>query len=394
MPAAGGVGDGKALNIFLIAIEESGDALGASLMDALRHRLGAQVQFSGVGGTAMASAGLASLLPIENLAIIGVTAIPRRLPAILRHIRQVADAAVALGPAALVIIDSPDFSHRVARRVRKLAPSIPIVNFVSPSVWAWRPRRASAMRAYVDHVLALLPFEPAIHAKLGGPACTYVGHPLIELVDALRPNAEEAKRRWSAPPQLLVLPGSRGSELRRHLPIFGDAVGLLQSRYGAIEVVLPTLPHFAEQVGRATAGWAVRPRIVVERADKQAAFRTARAALAKSGTVTLELALAGIPMVTAYKFSRFEEMIMGFVIKVPTIILANLVLGEELVPEFLHASCTAQNLAQALLPILDDTPERRRQVEAFARLDAIMEIGRAKPSERAADIVVGLAKRN
>jgi lipid-A-disaccharide synthase len=248
------------------------------------------------------------------------------------------------------------------------------------------------MRSYVDHVLALLPFEPDVHARLGGPPCTYVGHPLIESVARLRPNAEEALRRERRPPLLLVLPGSRAGELARLLSIFGEAVGLVQARYGPLELVVPAVPQFADRIRAATAAWPVAPRIAVEPAEKQAAFRSARAALAKSGTVTLELALAGVPMVTAYKFSRFEQLFRSSVIKVPTIILANLVLGEELVPEFLDASCTARNLADALLPVLDDTPQRQRQVEAFSRLDGIMQIGRVKPSERAADIVIGLAK--
>src|SRR6202021_2974790 len=190
----------------------SGDRLGAPLMAAIADQAGRPVVFSGVGGHAMAAQGLASLVPIADLAINGFAAIPGRLPAILRHLRRTTRAVIAAGPDALVIIDSPDFTHRVARRVRAAAPHIPIVDYVSPTVWAWRPGRAPAMRAYVDHVLALLPFEPAEHARLGGPPCTYVGHPLIEEIESLRPNPAERERRLADPPIVLVLPGSRGGE--------------------------------------------------------------------------------------------------------------------------------------------------------------------------------------
>jgi lipid-A-disaccharide synthase len=237
----------------------------------------------------------------------------------------------------------------------------------------------------------LLPFEPEVLAKLHGPACSYVGHPLIEEIDRLRANVEEAARRRADPPLVLVLPGSRAGEIRRLAPIFGRALALLRQRHGAFELVLPTVPHLATRVREATADWAVAPRIVVERAEKQAAFRNARAALAKSGTVTLELALAGVPMVTAYRVMPIEAAIMRRVALIDTVILANLVAGERFVPEFLQQACTPENLAGALSPLLGDTPERRRQTEIFDRFDAIMEIGGDAPSERAAGIVLDLA---
>jgi lipid-A-disaccharide synthase len=380
-----------ACEVFLVATEESGDRLGAALMRALAGRRDATFHFRGVGGHAMEKAGLQSLFPIDDLAIVGLAAIPKRLPTILRRIRQTVQAVLAARPDVLVIIDSPDFTHRVARGVRKRNPAIPIVDYVSPSVWAWRPGRARAMRRYVDHVLALLPFEPASHKQLGGPPCSYVGHPLIEEIAELRPDAAEGARRMAAPPLLLVLPGSRGSEIKRLLAIFEQAVSLVRARYGAVDVVIPTVPHLAERIRKATATWAQTPRIVVEVADKRAAFRSARAALAKSGTVTLELALAGVPMVTAYRMSAPEAALARRLIKVPSVILANLVLGENAVPEFLQEHCTPDNLAAALLPLLSDTPARRAQIDAFARLDAIMQIGQAKPAERAAEIVLAVA---
>lgn len=382
----------RAPTIFIVAGEESGDRLGAALIRALKQRCGASVRFLGVGGHDMAGEGIQNLFPIDELAIVGLAAIPRRLPAILRRIRQTAAAVVAARPDVLVIIDSPDFTHRVARRVRAANPAIPIVDYVSPSVWAWRPGRARRMRAYVDHVLALLPFEPAVHARLGGPPCSYVGHPLAAQAHTLRPNAAEAARRLSRPPVLLVLPGSRSSELRRMLADFAATVEKLTAKAGALEVVVPAVPHLAARIAEAVAGWPSRPRIVVEPEEKLAAFRVARAALAKSGTVTLELAIAGVPMVTAYKVSPPEAFLARRLIKVPSVILANLVLGENVVPEFLQEDCTPDKLAEALFPLLGDTPERRRQSEAFARLDAIMEIGTAEPSDRAAEIVLAMAR--
>ncbi len=386
----------RPLSIYIVAAEESGDALGATLARALLAQGGGAVKLSGVGGWAMAAAGIASPFPIEELSIIGLNAIPRRLPMILRRIRETAAVIVAAQPDALVIIDSPDFTHRVARRVRRLAATIPILDYVSPSVWAWRPGRARAMRGYVDCVLAILPFEPAAHVRLGGPPCIYVGHPLIERVAELRPDADEAQRRRAEPPLVLVLPGSRSGEIRRLIGIFGEAIARMAARVGPIEVVLPTMPHLASRVREAVAGWAVTPRIVVEPAAKWAAFRTARAALAASGTVTLERALAGVPTVAAYWLPLFEELalrIMGFRGTLHSVILANLVLGENDIPEFLQRDCTPQRLADALIPLLSDTPQRQRQVEAFSRLDRIMAPGAAVPSAMAAATVLDMARR-
>ena len=380
------------LTIALVATEASGDWLGGALMQAIASRVPG-ARFVGVGGPDMAAHGLVSLFPIDELAIIGFVAILSRLPSIFRHIREAADAVIAAQPDALVIIDSPEFTHRVARRVRAASPDIPIIDYVSPSVWAWRPGRARAMRAYIDHVLALLPFEPAAHAKLGGPPCDFVGHPLASDVERLRPSAREAERRAASPPLVLVLPGSRTGEIRRHLSLFGEATALLTQRYGPIEAVLPTTPHLEERVRAATADWPIPPRVVVEAEDKWAAFRQARAALAASGTVTLELALAGVPTVVAYRVPLIEEVVGRLLIKVPSIVLANLVLGENVMPELLQRQVAPESLVAALAPLLADTPERRRQLEDFARLDQVMRIGAANPSKAAAQIVLGHAGR-
>jgi lipid-A-disaccharide synthase len=380
------------MRIFVIAGEESGDRLGASLMAAIEALAPGPVTFSGIGGGAMAQRGLHSLFPLDDLAVNGFSAIPAQLPRLLRRIREAADAVVAARPDLLIIIDSPDFTHRVARRVRAAAPHIPIVDYVSPTVWAWRPGRAAAMRHYVDHVLALLPFEPEALRRLGGPPCTFVGHPLAEAVATLRPGSQEAARRAAGPPLLLVLPGSRGGEIKRHLATFGAAIALVRERLGNAEIVLPTVPHLLECVRRNIAAWPVVPHIVIEPAQKWAAFRQARAALAASGTVTLELALAQVPTVIAYKVTILEELIARALVRVKMVGLANIILGEIIMPEFLQRQATVKNLADALIEITGDTPQRQRQCEAFARLDTIMEVGGRAPSERAAATVIACSR--
>jgi lipid-A-disaccharide synthase len=380
-----------ALKIHLVAAEESGDLLGAALVRALKSRHPTGLQLAGVGGRAMAAEGVVSPFSIDELSIIGVTAIPGKLPRILRLIRETAQAVIAARPDVLVIIDSPDFTHRVARRVRKALPEIPIVDYVSPTVWAWRPGRAARMRAYVDHVLAILPFEPAAHLRLGGPPCTYVGHPLIERIADLRPGPAEAARRDADPPCVLILPGSRSSEIRRLIGVFGEALARLAEKAGPVEAVLPTLPHLLPAVTEAVGSWPVKPRITTGAAEKERAFRTARAALAASGTVTLELALAGVPTVAAYRLPTWEGWLFRVLAHVDTAILANLVLGENVVPEFHQQDCRADLLADALGRLLGSTPERQRQVAAFARLDEVMGVGRLAPAAQAAAIVHTIA---
>jgi lipid-A-disaccharide synthase len=382
---------GVARKIFLIATEESGDRLGASLMKVLRQRLGDAVRFEGVGGKSMAREGLLSLFPIEALSIMGLAAVVKQLPMILRYIRETAGAVIQAAPDALVIIDSPDFTHRVARRVRARDPAIPIIDYVSPSVWAWRPGRARAMLGYVDHVLALLPFEPEAYRRLRGPPCSYVGHPLFEQVGSLRPDAAEQQRRDQSPPVLLVLPGSRRSEISHHMAVFGETLDLVGLPF---ELILPTMPHLQEAVAAAVKDWPVRPKIVIGEQEKRAAFRVAHAAFVKSGTATLELALAGVPMVAAYKAGAIEAWIIRRAIRSSSVILANLVIGENVVPEFIQQDCTPEKLVPALRDILIDSPSRRRQIEAFAKIEAIMSTGGQPPSARAADIVLATLRKS
>jgi lipid-A-disaccharide synthase len=254
------------------------------------------------------------------------------------------------------------------------------------------------MRRTIDLVLAVLPFEPDVHRQLGGPPCVYVGHPLLAHLEALRPSPEDARSRADTP-LVLALPGSRRQEIRRLGALFGEVLETVAGSRGHFEVALPTLPHLAEEIAAVTARWSIRPRIISDEAEKYAAFRRARGALAASGTVTLELALAGIPHVAAYRIPVIEGLIVRAaarihsVIQTRSAILANLVLGDNVVPEFLQSRCTAANLAQALTEILDDTPARRRQEMAFPQLDAIFGTEDKSPSERAARAVCDLLER-
>lgn len=383
---------GRGLHVFLVAGEESGDRLGAALMRALRER-SPGVRFSGVGGDLMAAEGLLRAVAANPPAIVGIAAILARAFQYLRLIRQTADAAVAANPDILVIIDSPEFTHRVAKHVRRMAPAIPIVDYGAPSVWAWRPWRARAMRRYVDHVMALLPFEPSAFERLNGPPCSYVGHPLSERVDQLRPNAAEQERRESQPYVILVMPGSRRGELNRMLDVFERATARISAGNLNVEFVMPAVPALADHLARVVAKWRVPVRIVSDQAEKDAAFRAARAALVKSGTSTLELAVSGVPMVAAYRVGHVEGAVAVMFIKVSTVILANLVLDENVVPQFLQYNAAPKKLAAGVLELVAEGPMRERQIEAFKRLDSIMEIGGAKPSDRAADIVLSVVAR-
>jgi lipid-A-disaccharide synthase len=375
------------LRVALVAGEHSGDQLGFKLMRALREAHSSEAVFIGVGGEAMEAEGLKSLFPISDIAVMGILPVLARLPTLIARIRQTAEAMIAARPDVLVIIDSPDFTHRVARRVRAALPNLPIVDYVSPSVWAWRPGRAKAMLAYVDCVLALLPFEPEAYRRLGGPRCVYVGHPLIEHLDELRPD-DEARRRNSWPPLIVVLPGSRRTEVSRLMADFGGALAGLRRSVGPISVMLPTLPHIESEVRAMAANWPEAPIITLGEAAKYAAFRGAHASLAASGTVTLELALAGVPMVGAYKVSLVEEQ-LKYLIKVPSILLPNLILGERAIPEKLQKDCTPVALAEALAKIVRDGPARSAQLEALSRLDQLMALpDGGAPSAHAARAVL------
>ncbi len=367
----------RPLRIFLVAGEHSGDALGVRLMMALTA-LRPGVSFSGIGGPKMEANGLSSLFPMSDIAIMGPAAIIEHLPRLLRRIRETADAAIAASPDVVVIIDAPEFTHRVARRIRKARPDLPIVDYVSPSVWAWRSWRAPKMRAYVDEVLALLPFEPDVHARLGGPPCTYVGHPLIERrhwIDALDPQGlKERLGLTDTRPVLLVLPGSRRSEITRLWGPFTDTLRALRTTGHRLDVIVPTVENVRDLVTQRVKQWPFPTHVIEDEADKFRAFKLAHAALAASGTVTLELALAGCPMVVAYRVDRLA-LLFRRLVKPPHFALANLVLGERAFPELMQESCVPEQLAPTLAALLTDTPERATQLEALARVAPAMSTG-------------------
>ncbi len=377
------------MQIHLVAAEASGDRLGASLMAALKRKALA-VEFRGVGGDAMQAEGLASDYPMSDLAVFGFADVIKSVSRLRRRIAETADGIVASRPAAVVLIDSFGFSFRVAKRVRERAPDIPIIKYVAPQVWVWRQGRARAMQPYFDHTLALFPFEPEVHRNLGGPPCTYVGHPLLEELPHLRACPEESARRERKPPLLVVMPGSRRSELRSLVATFGEAVASLSKTHGPFEVVLPTLPHIAPMVREAASPWPVQPKVVVTEAEKFAAMRSARAAIAASGTATLELALARVPHIGAYRVRWWEAAIARRMIKVKMALLPNILLDERIVPELLQEDCSARNIAAAVGPLLEPGGARQRQLEAFERLETVLAVPEA-PSERAAAIILQFA---
>lgn len=380
--------------IFIVAGEHSGDQLGGKLMAALNAKSEHPIVFTGVGGEAMEAEGLQSIFPLSDVAVMGPLAILARLPKLVRRVYRAVDAGLKAEPDVVIIIDSPEFTHPIAKRIRRKRPLTPIIDYVSPSVWAWRPGRAKKMKPYVDHLLAILPFEPAAHERLGGPLCTYVGHPLIEKMDWIRGlDAGELSLRLGldpGKPVLLVLPGSRPTEVRRLMQPFGEAVRLVEERQGPVEVIVPAVASVRPLIEAALPAWSVKPHLVEGEPDKFKAFRLARAALAASGTVTLELALAGTPMVVAYRVDAVASR-LRFLLKVPSVVLANLVLEENVFPEFIQEDCIPEKLSGALMPLLRETsPERQAQLAGLARIPEKMMLGGPAPSERAAETVLAV----
>ncbi len=384
------------LRLFVVAGEHSGDALGAKLMAAINARRRGRIHYLGVGGPLMKAQGLDSQFPLDDVAVMGPLAILASLPRLVARVYQTVDAAVAANPDAVVIIDAPEFTQPIAKRIRKRCPQIPIVNYVSPSVWAWRSGRAKRMRIWVDHVMALLPFEPAVHQRLGGPRCTYVGHPLIERFEEIRtvdPASFSAELGLARDrPVLVMLPGSRRSEIERLMEPFGDTLRVLGERGVHPEVLLPTLEHVRPLIEERIRDWPIKPRLILGERDKFRAFKLADVALAASGTVTLELALAGAPMVVTYRVDRLAAL-FGFLIKTPHFALANLVLDERAFPELMQRDCNPKQLADAIADILVAGPTREKQLAALARVPGIMRLAEGRPSDAAAAIVLAEALR-
>ncbi|WP_455271769.1 lipid-A-disaccharide synthase [Rhizobium herbae] len=376
------------LKLAVIAGEVSGDLLGADLVKSLRPLVAGNFSIVGVGGEGLEAEGLKSLFDYSELSIMGISQVLARLPKLILRIRQTASAIVAAKPDILIIIDSPDFTHRVARIVRKSLPDLPIVNYVCPSVWAWKPERAVNMRPYVDHVLAVLPFEPEVMQHLGGPPTTYVGHRLASDANVLSVRARQMEKGHgdTDTATCLLLPGSRGSEISRLLPAFGETAEELRARHPNIRFLLPTVPKQENLVRQITASWPVQPEITIGAADKWKAFSEADAAVAASGTVILELALAGIPVVSTYKADWIIRL-MHKRIKIWTAAIPNLVADYAIVPEYLNEAIRAGALSRWMERLTGNTPERDAMLAGYSTVWRRMATEKP-PGETAARVVM------
>ncbi len=379
----------KPLKIAIVAGEESGDLLGADIVQSLKRMTGRDVRLVGIGGRHLQALGLAPLFDGAEIALMGLSAILRDLPRLMRRISQTASAVANEKPDCLITIDSPDFSLRVAKKVRAADPSIPIVHYVCPSVWAWRPGRAVAMKPYVDHILCILPFEVKELSRLGGPPGTYVGHRLTHDPGVLAAaKAQGQSRDLSADriKTLLVLPGSRRGEVSRLIEPFGETVSILRARGHRLRLLLPTVPHVAELVRTSVARWDQEPEIILDPERKWQAFGKADAALIASGTVSLELALSDVPMVSCYKFDPIMRMAQSL-ITVWSAALPNLIADRPVVPEGYNQYVRPRYLARQLEALFSDTAYRTWQKDGFAEVARRMATD--KPSgEIAADVVL------
>ena len=381
----------KPRHVMLVAGETSGDALGGELMAAMKEIAPWPLTFSGVGGETMEERGLSSIFPMTDIAVMGPREIIPRLPLIFRRIRETVRHAVTAKPDIVVLIDSPEFTHMVAKRIARRAPVLPIVDYVLPSVWAWRQGRAKAMKKYIRRVLALLPFEPAFLRSVGVD-CVYVGHPAIGQV----PKTGAGKRFRQehgirdGQPLLLVLPGSRLNEVKHLLEVFGAVVKKLAEEMPELRVVVPTVPHLRGIVEDAVRTWPLNVLLVSDEQQKRSAFDAATAALAASGTVTLELGLARVPMVVAYRAEALVGWFALSVLKIPSVVLVNLILDRPSVREYLQNRCTPDDLLEGLRPLMNNTPERERALADLDEMRARMGVDDEPPSRRAAKAVLEL----
>jgi len=381
----------RPLRVMLVAGEPSGDLLGSRLMRALRRLAGGHVAFSGVGGEAMTAEGLASQFPMSELTIIGVVEILPKARHLLGRVAEVVAAARANKPDVLVTIDSPAFSFRVAKRLK--GSGIPLVHYVAPTVWAWRPGRARVIARFLDHLLVLLPFEPPWFTKVG-LGCTFVGHSVVE--DAPPPaELATAGRAFrvshgiaAEAPVICVLPGSRRSEINLLMPRYAEALALLAAQFPGLVAIVPTVPHLAAQVAEAAAAWPVRAVLVAEREMKLVAMAASDVALAASGTVTLELALARVPMVVTYRVNPITAFTVRRLTRLKHASLINIMSEREIVPEFIQADCTGPRLAEAVAHILVEPEARARQIREMDAFLTALGQGGVPPGERAARAVL------
>lgn len=377
--------------IFVIAGEPSGDALGAALIRALRERAGAGLRIAGIGGEQMREEGVVSLVPLSELAVAGLAEILPHAPRLLRRIGETVAAIRAMRPDAVVTIDSSGFCWRVAHGLRRHGERMPLIAYVAPMVWAWRPGRARHMARWYDHVLTLLPFEPPYFEKVG-LAAFHVGHPVLES-GAGRGDAARFRIAHGVGADelvLTVLPGSRGGEVRRLMPVFGAALDRLDRMIGPFRIAVPTVATVAGLVAAGTADWPGRPIVLRGNPEKYDAFAASRAALAASGTVALELALSRVPMAVAYRLNKLTEAVLDRILKVRQVNLVNLLLGERLVPEHLRGDCTPEKLAASLALLVRDERVRSAQLAGYDRAMRLLRGDGASPSREAADRVLAI----
>jgi len=382
-----------ALHVMLVAGEASGDVLGARLMAALRARYDGAVRFSGIGGELMAAEGLDSLFPMAELSIMGLAEVLPRLPKLLRRIRETAGFARAEMPDALVTIDAPSFGLRVAGKLQ--GAGIPRIHYVAPQVWAWRPGRARHIAGTIDHLLALLPFEPKFFEDYGLP-CTFVGHPVVENPKPTPAEAQAFRERHRIPlqaPVVATLPGSRHSEIARHLTVFAEGLEQLAAGHAGLQAVVATVTPIEREVREAVAQWRLPATVTTDRANRFAAFAACDVALAASGTASLELALAGVPSVIAYRTSRLTGAMVRPLLNVDHIALPNILAGRTVMPELIQERYTPQNLAAALAGLLDDAGARQSQNDALAAIARELGADGPPPSSRAADAVLEVIQR-
>ena len=373
-----------ALRVFLIAGEPSGDRLGAALMAGLRA-LRPDVVFSGVGGALMQAQGLHSLFAMEELSVMGIAEVLPKYRQLKRRIAQTAEAALAASPSVMISIDSPDFCLRVAKRVKAQRPDLPTVHYVAPSVWAWRPKRAGKMARVIDHVLALLPFEPPL-MRAAGMSCDFVGHPVVAETLA---TPEERALLAGEGPLILALPGSRRGEVTRLAPVIGAVLAQIKAVYPAARVALPTVRGVADLVTDLSRDWPIVPQIIQDPVLKRAAFAAADVAIAASGTVSLELAANGCPMVIAYDMHPLTLWLMRRAALIDTVTLVNLVSETRVVPEFIGPNCRADLIAPAVLALLQGAGDQ--QAAMALTMQRLGQDG-AAPGLRAAQSVLDFLK--
>ncbi len=389
--------------VFLVAGEPSGDRLGASLMTGLT-RVGGPTGFSGVGGPEMENCGLASLFDFSKLSVMGLVEVVGHLPSLVRLVGVTAEAALAERPDVMVTIDSPDFCLRVARRVRARGGNFPIIHYVSPSVWAWRTGRARKLADAVDHVLALLPFEPDFLAGHGVDA-SFVGHPAADQPGSTMREDAWLRNEIGADPDrpiLAVLPGSRRSEIEILAPVFGQAVSMFCKRRPDFQVIVPAAAAVAARLEFHLEAWPAHTHVIDPRGmtlaegegRKVAVLQLADLALAASGTVALELAMADTPMVVAYDMKWISRQLIGSLLKVETVSLVNLVDQSATVPEMLGKSCRADLICNAIEALATDLQHQRQQRQAFARVREKLGAGDEPSGVRAARAVLDVIARN